>query len=51
MTQLNLGYSEIENMPFEFVEWFYKRKAQDIIDQQESRNKGNIPTFFFFFYG
>lgn len=43
MTQLNLGYSEIENMPFEFVEWFYKRKVQDLVNQQENNKK--IPVF------
>ena len=31
-------------MPFEFVEWFYKRKTQDIIEQQEN-NKNRIPVF------
>ncbi len=45
MTQLNLGYTELENMPLEFTEWFYKRKLQDIIDEQEARKKGKVPIF------
>jgi hypothetical protein len=45
MSQLNLGYNEIENMPLEFTEWFYKRKLQDIIDEQEARKGGTIPMF------
>jgi len=45
MTQLNLGYTEVENMPLEFTEWFYKRKVQDIIDEQEARKNSSIPTF------
>lgn len=44
MTQLNLGYNEIENMPLEFTEWFYKRKVQDLVNEEEAR-KNKIPTF------
>lgn len=43
MTQLHLGYNEIENMPLEFTEWFYKRKVQDLIEEEEAR-KENLST-------
>lgn len=45
MTQLNLSYSELENMPLEFTEWFYKRKLQDLVEEQEARKKGTMPVF------
>lgn len=44
MTQLHLSYNELEHMPLEFTEWFYKRKVQDIIDEQEAK-KGGTPVF------
>ena len=45
ITQLHLGYNEVENMPLEFTEWFYKRRVQDIVDEQEARKNSSIPTF------
>ena len=43
MRQLKQGYNDIENMPWEYVEWFYNRQTQYLINlekaKQEAQNK------------
>ena len=33
MYHLHIGYNDIENMSWEYVEWFYNRQVQEIIDK------------------
>ena len=44
MYQLKLGYNDICSMPWEYVEWFYNRQIQQLVDleQAQEKAKGNI---------
>lgn len=33
-----MSYHDLENIPLGLIEWFYKRKFQDIIDSQKDPN-------------
>jgi hypothetical protein len=39
MNQLKLGYQDIQTMPWEYVEWFYNRHTQYLIDLEKERNE------------
>ena len=38
MHNLNLGYTDIESMPFEHLEWYYQRHLQYLIDLEKEQN-------------
>jgi hypothetical protein len=39
MHHLNLGYNDIESMPWEYFDWFYDRHLQHLIDEDKKRNE------------
>lgn len=39
MTHLKLGYSDLENMPIEELDWFYERELKEIIDRQKEQRQ------------
>lgn len=48
MQQLKLGYNDIKNMPWEYVEWFYDRQCKHLIDkEQEAQRQGQQGKFRF----
>jgi len=43
MTNLKLGYLDLENMPIEYMDWFYDRQIKDDLDRQgQQTNSGLI---------
>lgn len=38
MQHVGLLYTEIENMPFEYVEWFYRKQINE--EQQAANSSG-----------
>lgn len=36
MHNLNLGYQDIQTMPWEFIEWFYNKHVQYLVDKQKA---------------
>ncbi|MGN1393981.1 MAG: hypothetical protein ACI4V7_08145 [Succinivibrionaceae bacterium] len=39
MYHLKLGYQDVANMPWEYVEWFYNRHTQHLIDIEQEQNE------------
>lgn len=39
MNNLKIGYNDLCNMPWEYIEWFYNRHIQYLIDQEKKRNE------------
>lgn len=39
MDHLKFGYGDLQNTPWEFVEWFYRRHTQYLIEQDQKRNE------------
>ena len=39
MRNLNLGYQDLQSMPWEYQEWFYNRHLQFLIDQEQAMNQ------------
>jgi len=41
MANLHMGYNDIKEMPWEFVDWFYNRHIQDLVDKKKARDEQN----------
>ena len=41
MRHLKLGYHDIDEMPWEYIEWLYNRHSQFLIDEQKKRDEQN----------
>lgn len=39
MRQLNLGYKDLESMPWEYFEWFHDRQVQYLIDLEKEQGE------------
>ena len=39
MQNLHLGYNDICTMPWEYIEWFYNRHIQYLVDQEKKLNE------------
>lgn len=39
--QLHMSYEDIMNMPWETMEWIYRRHVQQLVDMQQEQNKQN----------
>lgn len=39
MHHLKIGYNDIMEMPWEYVEWFYDRHSQYLIDLEQAQNE------------
>ena len=35
MSYLHIPYSDLENMPLEYLDWFYKKAQSVVVEQQE----------------
>lgn len=36
-----MGYNDIKEMPWEFVDWFYNRHIQSLVDKKKARDEQN----------
>lgn len=41
MHNLKLSYTDICEMPWEYIEWFYNRHIQYIVDKEKKQNEEN----------
>lgn len=39
MNQLHISYRDLQEMPWEYVDWFYNRHSQYLIDLEEEQNR------------
>ena len=39
INNLKIGYNDLCNMPWEYIEWFYNRHIQYLVDQEKKRNE------------
>lgn len=39
MYHLKLGYHDINNIPWEYIEWFYNRHTQYLVDLEKEENE------------
>lgn len=39
MRNLGISYQDLQQMPWEYQEWFYNRQLQFFIDQEQEMNK------------
>jgi hypothetical protein len=37
MKEIGMSYNDLENMPMEYLEWFYDRELQHKIDLEEKK--------------
>ena len=41
-----MSYEDIMNMPWETMEWIYRRHVQQLVDMQKEQNKQNGTNHF-----
>ena len=41
MDNLHLGYNDLQSMPWEFVDWYYNRHIQHLVDKRKAREEQN----------
>ena len=41
MDNLHLGYNDLQSMPWEFVDWYYNRHIQHLVDKRKAVEEQN----------
>lgn len=39
MLHLKVGYSDLQDMPWEYLDWFYNRHTQYLVDLEKEQNE------------